>query len=756
MKIRSIFIEGFGKFRNYRLDFNDGMNFIYGPNEAGKSTIMAFIEMMFYGKMANEKSADIGKSFRKKYAPWDGNKMGGELEFTANGHNYRIQKTFKKTIKTDEVKLFDADTGEEILLGKDEEIGLHFLGIDVSSFEKSAYISGFGGFMDDGQTNEDLAVRLSNIITTMDEDVSATEVLDRIEEAKYLLKSKRGDKGEIIVLNEEYDRLCAKLADTKELMKSQVELKKTKDQINEEIIRCTNRRDAIRLKLRAQEIEAAKEKNEEAKAEINRTLAQARMMSEEYEDLLLQKKEIEECGVTYDQIPSFVESSHLLKLAITNHQNQVAEAESRLRSITKEKPAASNRHTNWKGFLVASIVAFLATAVLGAMGYLSKMRAVLPENPVDTAVKVNSQYRIFLILAVVFAVVCVCTFALFIQMKKQDALFVKQDIEREAAYREQLRIAQDSYDNAYANLGRAVSEYEQRTGRTDLDELRSRYAQINELEASVKAKISVWGMNYADFRENMADRIASEEAKLVALSEATEETEKYTGEGNLGEPPTSKEEGALGELPTSMEESDFEELPMSIEECDNKIAELYNDLHEVAGRMRTPEYDLDYLSARIAEVKEELEEKKSRYEALETAYANVQATMNEINRNFCPKLSERTASIFAKLTGGEYDGVMVDKEYAIQVKKEDSTYHEWKFLSSGTTDQAYLALRLALADLITQGSESLPILLDDVLLQYDDTRTGYALDYLMERAKESQVIYFTCKKNLVAEEMREI
>ena len=66
MRIDSIYIESFGKFKNYSLDFHDGMNIIYGDNESGKSTIMAFIEMMFYGRTAQEKSTDIGKSLRKK------------------------------------------------------------------------------------------------------------------------------------------------------------------------------------------------------------------------------------------------------------------------------------------------------------------------------------------------------------------------------------------------------------------------------------------------------------------------------------------------------------------------------------------------------------------------------------------------------------------------------------------------------------------------------------------------------------------
>ncbi|MGN1187107.1 MAG: ATP-binding protein, partial [Lachnospiraceae bacterium] len=128
MKIDSVNIVSFGGLKDFHLDFKDGMNIIYGDNEAGKSTIMAFIEMMFYGKTAQEKSTDISKSLRKRYAPWDGSAMCGELEFTYDNRRYRIHKVFKKTIKTDEVKLYDADTGNEIPLGRDEEIGQRFFG----------------------------------------------------------------------------------------------------------------------------------------------------------------------------------------------------------------------------------------------------------------------------------------------------------------------------------------------------------------------------------------------------------------------------------------------------------------------------------------------------------------------------------------------------------------------------------------------------------------------------------------------------
>ena len=221
MKIDSIYIESFGKFKNYKLDFKDGMNIIYGDNEAGKSTIMAFIEMMFYGRTAQEKSSDIGKSLRKKYAPWDGSAMCGELEFSYGGRRYRIRKVFKKTIKTDIVRLYDAQTGEELELGRDEEIGHRFFGIDVGSFEKSVYISGFGGFASSGQTNEDIAVRLSNLVTTMDEEVSQSTVLARLSRAKELLLSKSGNRGKLVQLTQELENVQTELIKNEELVRQQ-------------------------------------------------------------------------------------------------------------------------------------------------------------------------------------------------------------------------------------------------------------------------------------------------------------------------------------------------------------------------------------------------------------------------------------------------------------------------------------------------------------------------------------------------------
>ncbi|NLG92078.1 MAG: hypothetical protein GX485_00660, partial [Clostridiales bacterium] len=125
---------------------------------------------------------------------------------------------------------------------------------------------------------------------------------------------------------------------------------------------------------------------------------------------------------------------------------------------------------------------------------------------------------------------------------------------------------------------------------------------------------------------------------------------------------------------------------------------------------------------------------------------------NEIRQSFGPILNKKTAEIFQKLTGGKYNSVMISRNFDINVQDaENAVSHEWQYLSSGTVDQAYLALRLAVAELLSQDGEKLPLFLDDVFLQYDDGRAEEGLRFLSEYSKKngvSQIILFTCRQSI--------
>ena len=93
MKINRIYIAAFGGLKNKTIDFKDGFSVIYGENENGKTTIMTFIKMMFYG--SERGSSSIAKNPRKKYAPWSGEKSAGSIDFEHGGRSYRLEREFE-------------------------------------------------------------------------------------------------------------------------------------------------------------------------------------------------------------------------------------------------------------------------------------------------------------------------------------------------------------------------------------------------------------------------------------------------------------------------------------------------------------------------------------------------------------------------------------------------------------------------------------------------------------------------------------
>ena len=117
----------------------------------------------------------------------------------------------------------------------------------------------------------------------------------------------------------------------------------------------------------------------------------------------------------------------------------------------------------------------------------------------------------------------------------------------------------------------------------------------------------------------------------------------------------------------------------------------------------------------------------------------------ELQSRFSPALGRRAAEIFAQLTEGRYSGVVLDRNLHLDAEPAgDSVYRDAAFLSAGAADQPYLAVRLAICDLVLPAEKQIPIILDDALANFDDRRCAAALRYLKEAAKTRQVLLFTC------------
>ena len=137
MKIISVDIAAFGKLRDYHLAPEDGVTLIYGPNEEGKTTLMAFIKMMFYGT-AGKKQAEA-KNPRKRYLPWGGGAMAGSITFEQAGRRYRIDREFGARDSADKITLWDLDLGTKEALQGTIPPGERFFGLSEAAAEKSIF-----------------------------------------------------------------------------------------------------------------------------------------------------------------------------------------------------------------------------------------------------------------------------------------------------------------------------------------------------------------------------------------------------------------------------------------------------------------------------------------------------------------------------------------------------------------------------------------------------------------------------------------
>ena len=120
---------------------------------------------------------------------------------------------------------------------------------------------------------------------------------------------------------------------------------------------------------------------------------------------------------------------------------------------------------------------------------------------------------------------------------------------------------------------------------------------------------------------------------------------------------------------------------------------------------------------------------------------------SSLQTRFSPDLGSRAAAIFTKLTKGKYNKVLLDQDLRPSAQETGQfVAHDVPFLSQGAADQLYLAVRLAICDMVLPADRACPVLLDDALVNFDDQRMAAALDYLLELSERRQVLLFTCQR----------
>ena len=254
MILEKLYIDGFGKFSDYSLNFSPSIQILYGENEAGKSTIHAFIQAMLYGipKGASKKEVFFQyRPFSKALG------FGGSLTFSHQGKSYCVQRDF---LQGGEAHITILPQGEKLSEGES------FLQSVLSPFSLESFKNTVSIRQLKSSTEREMVYELQAMLSNFQEsgnvELNPQAALDYLEQEEARLREKMipdatkrysGLLGEVKNTHRSLSLLEAEEAQSSE----EKSLKGLAP--NEAIIEATNREESLELQRKVAEIEETRE-----------------------------------------------------------------------------------------------------------------------------------------------------------------------------------------------------------------------------------------------------------------------------------------------------------------------------------------------------------------------------------------------------------------------------------------------------------------------------------------------------------------
>lgn len=769
MKIKKIYISSFGGLKDFNLEFDGGLNTVFGENENGKSTVMAFIKMMFYG--SDKGSSQISKNIRKRYTPWDGSQMAGSIEFEHGGRNYRLEKIFQKSNSTDKTVLCDIDLGSRQTVSSD--IGAKLFGLSSPAFERSLFIGQFGGAESNAAANGEINSKLANFATTGDEDISFNTVYKRLYDSKYALMSAKKvgllDKNiarKKQLLNE-FETAKSGQANIEALKEKSEELRRNldalqnetaelKEKINSEqdIKNAEKLSEMLRLKGELDELNAGLKLSDGHiiddlyVSKLEFCIKKSELSSQKLNDLNIKaemlRNNIDLCEHPSDDISP--EKAKELSEKIESVNSECA----KLSDSVKEKNSELDRLTSAKNSLLKRRLFILPAIIVGLLLIIGSAVSFFLSHPIYSCAAVGS---VLLIASLIMKISLKKRLSanntaaedLTESIEKINILLKKhndENAEREMRLKS-IETVLTSNETRIESQKQELKEYEQLIAKESealdaaTDELRglySRYKQFSDI-SDVRAELEGIKAVTAHQRE-IKQRLnyIVRDVGNISYEEAKEKLAKNT------------------DLHTNSD-TDFEDIKRQYDNAVSEMTEKSSELASVLAQIKSEEKnvgDPDAIKSEIQSLTDVIDSQKRFCTAADIAMKVLTDSFAEVRKSYGSTLERRASEIFGELTHGRYDSMEISSDFSIAVsEREKFGSHEIDYLSNGTADQAYLSMRLAMSNLISSDGEPLPLFLDDSLTQYDDKRMQSTVEYLKKYSENQQIIMFTCHNSIL-------
>lgn len=303
-------------------------------------------------------------------------------------------------------------------------------------------------------------------------------------------------------------------------------------------------------------------------------------------------------------------------------------------------------------------------------------------------------------------------------------------------------------------LSQAVADAKQVEGiQLQLQDLtgqqREAHKQHKSAEGELQLLMNAAGCSSLEELEDAEDR----SAKLVALRAELHSLEEQMT--RIAATPAS-------EVAAEVVGLQLEQLEVQIAELSDRLQELGEErrrLDETIGQERALIAELERgegaadAAAAVESAKAMAREQAEQYALLKLAVAVLRREIERFREESHGPLLTRASAFFARLTCQEHAGLTTSFDERGNVilvgRRANGLEITVDQMSDGTRDQLYLALRLATIERQLDRSEPLPLIVDDLFVNFDDDRAAASFEILGELAEKTQVIFFTHHRHLV-------
>ncbi len=703
--LRSIDVDRYGALEHRSVGpFGPSLNVVYGPNEAGKSTVASLVGGVLFGW-------EEAHGVRNTYRPSEGERSGSLVFATSDSDPDAVVLSRERNedgLQGDVSIIADVDGGTfntMFSLTSDELRSLR----NSSDVTARLLTAGSGTGTSPAAAFVEVEQRIAALTSrSAQASDSIPSIVGRID----LLKAAVKQAEEVV------DDVKRESFEQRELRQSLESATERLDALNREIDVLSS----FRAKAERIDVEIGERRAEVDGLVSERTELVSRLNNVSDIDTRLLDLGASDERVVLDELDEFAEEQARLSRAVDVARENSAASSAAYEALLEidENPSAVRSAANRTTQAVVSVVLPIAFVAAGVFTFLHGR-------------EIESLSFAALGIGLVASALILAAAAIAVLFRPNKGAEARESRKRDAQWvmlqdRKKLDANLDAKSGFDARLNAYLGETGLGSANGSIRQARALLGEMREIRAQREAesqKLAALDMHLGDARR--------------ALSELAAERGQAEAEAGV----------------QAMPLSEVDELVAEKSEERNALLEVVRDmsvrLGELGERLAQAEHDraYDQLKLDLQQERTRLKDAKHQLIPLLLAKRMLDKSIVAWESRSQPEVYQEASRLMSLVTDGAWTGISMTREGRLIATSSDGAVREVRHLSLGTCQQLYLSLRIAMLMHSAGVGKSIPVLADDILVNFDATRRRGAARALAKLAERRQVIVFTCHRETV-------